>query len=97
MMMMMSLRMIHVHTTKQRTEERKKKKVGVGKGLAVRMKKKTVSAIETNATRPSPKNLRLIGTRSLKLRFQVHGLETTVDICDCRGRIVSAMRCIDFQ
>ena len=92
-MTMMSLRIIHVHTTKQRAEERKKK-VGVGKGLAVRMKKKTVSAIETNA---SPENLRLIGTRSLKLRFQVHGLETTVDICDCRGRIVSPMRCIDFQ
>lgn len=61
---------------------KKEKKVGVGKGLAVRMKKKTVSAIETNA---SPENLRLIGTRSLKLRFQVHGLETTVDMVPSSG------------
>ena len=83
-----------MYTQRNKERRKEKKKVGVGKGLAVRMKKKTVSAIETNA---SPENLRLIGTRSLKLRFQVHGLETTVDICDCRGRIVSPMRCIDFQ
>ena len=83
-----------MYTQRNKERRKEKKKSGGGEGVSCSDEKKTVSAIETNA---SPENLRLIGTRSLKLRFQVHGLETTVDICDCRGRIVSPMRCIDFQ